>query len=346
MNVLFAPDSYEGLLSATQAAARFEDAAALAGVFCTGHPLSDGGEGLIDVLRAHGPVELHGFEIPGPTGDVVFATAARRKGVWWVESAEATGLSLLSGDPLETSSFGLGQLIRRVANTAPGPIMVGLGGTGALDGGLGMLQALGFTLRDHTDRVIGEYATARDLVRVSRIDGTSQVSGVLIRALCDVDTAMPEASTLYGPQHDLSEDDTAEWTKGLSTLNHILRGDPTLPGGAAAGGIGLTMATVLRAGLSPGAELMAKITGLDRAVSDADVVVVGGSRLDHIRSSGPVMGEVYRRASGAGRSVHALVGRSTSSADRFASVHEIGELEPTAFDEVAQGLCEHIASLQ
>ena len=106
------------------------------------------------------------------------------------------------------------------------------------------------------------------------------------------------------------------------------------------------MATALRAGLSPGPELMAKVTGLDRALAQADVVVAGEDPLDHTRLNGTVIGEVYRRAMSAGRPVHALVGHATASTDRFDSVHQISEVSSLAFDGAAQELCAHIAALQ
>jgi glycerate kinase len=344
MNVLYAPDSYGGFMSAPDATARFEEAAASAGLFVTGHPMSDGGEGLIDVLRAHGPVELHGFEVPGPSGDLVFATAARRKGVWWIESAEAIGLHLLSDTAMDASSFGLGLLMRQVAHTAPGPIMVGLGGTGTMDGGLGMLQALGFTLRDSSGRVLSTPATAQDLTRVAEIDGTAQIPGALIRVLCDVRTPLVDAPRLYGPQKGLSDDAVATCSRGLEQLCAIMGGDPTTTGGGAAGGIGFMLGAKLRAVLSPGAELMAKVTGFDGAISQADVVVTGEGRLDETSFGGKVVGEVHRQATTLGLPVHALVGEAAAQQASFTSIHDIGGLDVTAFDDAARRLCETISA--
>ncbi len=344
MNVLYAPDSYGGFLSAPDATTRLEEAAANAGLFVTGHPMSDGGEGLIDVLRAHGPVELHGFEVPGPSGDLVFATAARRKGVWWIESAEAIGLHLLSGTAMDASSFGLGQLMRQVAHTAPGPIMVGLGGTGTMDGGLGMLQALGFTLREASGRVISTPATAEDLARVAQIDGTPQIPGALIRVLCDVRTSVVDAPRLYGPQKGLDDDCVARCSHGLDRLCAIMDGDPMTTGGGAAGGIGFTLSAKLKAVLSPGAELMAKVTGLGQALSAADVVVIGEGRLDKTSFSGKVVGEVHRQATSLGLPVHALVGEAPEKPAPFATIHEVGGLDLDAFDDAARTLCEAISA--
>ena len=348
MNVLYAPDSYGGFLSATDAIERVESVAAEAGLFVTGHPMSDGGEGLIDVLRAHGPVELHGFEILGPCGDTVFATAARRRGVWWIESAEAIGLHHVSGNGMDASSFGLGQLLCRVAHTAPGPVMLGLGGTGTMDGGLGMLQALGFTLRDRSGRSIDSPATARDLSRLARIEGTPQIPGTLIRVLCDVQTPLVTAPEIYGPQKGLNVDDIQDCSRSLSALSGVLGGDPTMPGGGAAGGIGFTLATLLRAVLNPGAELMAKITGLDGAVAEADIVIVGEGRLDSMSLNGKVVGEVLRRATSVGRPVHALVGQvaPSSVAPGMVSVEEIGGMENAAFDRAARRLCARLTCPQ
>ena len=346
MNVLYAPDAYSGFVSAPDAVERFEQIAAEAGLFATGHPMSNGGDGLIDVLRAHGPVDLHGFEVSGPHGDMVFATAARRKGVWWIEAAEVIGHKLTEESGMDASSYGLGELLKRVAHTAPGPIMMGLGDTATIDGGLGMLQALGFNLRDQAQRTISTPATARDLSRLSRIDGSPQIPGALIRVLCDVTTPLPMAPEAYSGQSRLSDADVIHCASGLSALASILQLDPETPGGGAGGGIGFTLASVLRAGLSPGAELMAKVTDLSHAIDEADVVITGMSTLDDLSFSGSVAGEVQRRARAAGCPVHALVRQATGASDDFVSIQQFDEDTTSAFDAAARGLCSVVTSTQ
>ena len=346
MNVLYAPGSYGTLLSAPEAVERMESIAAEAGLFITGHPMSAGGVGLIDVLRSHGPVELHGFEVLGPSGEPVYATAARRKGVWWIESAEAVGLHHLSGSGLEASSFGLGQLILRVAHTAPGPIMIGLSDSATVDGGIGMLQALGYTLRDQDDRVIKSPATGKDLSRIGRIDGPAQISNTVIRVLCNDGATLVRASEVTGRRVGLSGDERQECSRGMRILVDALGGDPTRWATGAAGGIAFTLATVLRAVLGPGAALMAKVTGLNDTLAEADLVIAGGDRLEEPTQGVNASWEVHRRAEAQGRTSHALVGRILSPTDGFAGVEEIGAMDLDSFDSAARRLCMQIASIR
>ncbi len=348
MNVLYAPDSYGGFLTAPEAVAQFEEAAARSGLFVTGHPLSDGGEGLLEVLRAHGPVELHGFEVPGPDGEQVFASVARRRGVWWIESAEVIGLHLTHQSAMDNSSYGLGCLIRHVANTQPGPIVVGLGGTATMDGGIGMLQGMGFTIRDSSGRPKASPVTLRTLAEVAQVDHAAPFELPVIQVACDVRTAARNAAAEFGPQKGLSPSEVELCGPTLARIADVLCRGTRVPtstsGGGAAGGAGLALASRVAAGLGSGARMVSKATRLDSALADADVVVVGEGRLDSSSFMGKVVDEVTRRAQRHHRPVHALVGIAQVSDPRVESVEEIGSTDRAAFERGALRLCARLSS--
>ena len=140
--------------------------------------MSDGGEG--SSSRAHGPVELHGFEILGPCGDTVFATATVGEACGGLSPQRPSASTHVSGNGMDASLLGWASCCVKAAHTAPGPVMLGLGGTGTMDGGLGMLQALGFTFV--TARVAASTPPPRpETSRLARIEGTPQIPGTLIR---------------------------------------------------------------------------------------------------------------------------------------------------------------------
>jgi len=321
MAALFVPDSFGGQWSAPEVATLFEEALAGHGIFLDSHPMSDGGEGLIDALLAHGSMELHGFEVTGPETDPVFATIGRRDGVWWIESAEAIGLNHTSTgtSPLARSSYGLGSLIAGAAQRHGGPLMVGLGGVGTVDGGLGALQALGLTATDRHGSIIGSPATGAHLDGVRALHGEIKFPNVLLRVLADVRSTVEQAAPLYGPQKGLQPNDIPTMVDGLrrwtDTLNQWRDSHgrkpihPATVGGGAAGGLGFALAAI-GGTITGGAQQFAKLTGLARRIEQANVIIIGEGRLDATSFEGKVAGTVLEMAHRAGRPVVALVGQA------------------------------------
>jgi glycerate kinase len=321
MGPIFVPDSFGGQWSAPQVATLFEGAMAGLGVFLDSHPMSDGGEGLIDALLAHGSMELHGFEVTGPETTPVFATAGRRDGVWWVESAEAIGLNHTSPStsPLTRSSYGLGSLIAGLAQRHGGPLMVGLGGVGTVDGGLGALQALGLTATDMHGSIIESPATGSDLNNVRALHGEIRFPNMLLRVLADVRSTVEHAAPLYGPQKGLQPNDIPpmvdalrRWMDTLNQWRDSHGREPVHPatvGGGAAGGLGFALAAI-GGTITGGAQQFAKLTGLAKRIEHADVIIIGEGRLDATSYQGKVAGTVLEMAHKAGRPVVALVGQA------------------------------------
>jgi glycerate 2-kinase len=238
-------------------------------------PLSDGGEGFADVLvRALGG-EIITVIVSDAMGEPIQATYGMLPGdIAVVETATAVGLAQLAArnDPVTASSRGAGELI--VAALAGGArrILVGVGGSAMTDGGLGAMEALGWSLR-----------------------------GVEVQVACDVTTPFVDAARIYGPQKGATNEQIPLLTERLRKLTAVyirrtgVRLD-TLPGSGAAGGLAGGLAA-LGATLTPGLALVAEATGLDSALAGSDVVVTGEGSLDRTSLSGKVVGEVLARAS-------------------------------------------------
>lgn len=322
--VLFAPDSFGGWRSSVEIARLVRTHLATHGLAVAVHPMSDGGEGLLDALLAHRPGVVERVPVRGPLRRGAVGATARTGGLTVVESASAIGLAGWGqGDPLQATSFSLGVLLCAAARKRRGSLVVGLGGTATLDAGLGVLQALGVRAVHAQGRPLEPGAGARQLFAIDRLEGDPTELGML-EVWCDVATPLARAPARFGPQKGLSPDDAPRLTAAFARFADLLnawrrrRGlralDPELPGGGAAGGVGFALAA-LDATLKPGAAAFADHTGLDAALRRAHTVILGEGRLDPSSFDGKVAQLVTRRARARGLRVAALVGQSVSPPD-------------------------------
>ena len=307
-------------MSSPEACARVAAQLAGRGLRLRTHPMADGGEGTLDAIAAHRPLQTRAVLARGPYGDLIPARVGRLGDVSILESAEAIGLAKACGrrDPLRATSAGLGRLLE-AATAEDGPILVGLGGSATVDGGLGALGALGLEALDAQGRRLGPDAVAGDLHRLSRLVGPPPLQDRVVRVLCDVRTRQADAPARFGPQKGLAAADLSSIEGGFARLRDALAAwrdaaalgpiDPDIAGGGAAGGLGLALAAVLDAPLVPGAATMARLTGLEAAMEGVWCVVVGEGRLDPTSFEGKVAEVVTRAARAQGAAVIGLVGQ-------------------------------------
>lgn len=323
--VLLAPDSFGGWRSSVEVARKAQALLANAGVSVEAHPMSDGGEGLVEALLAHRPGVVERVALRGAAHQGCTGTYARAAGATVVESASALGLHERGTDtPLEATSFSLGVLLCAAARKRTGSLIVGLGGTATLDGGLGFLQALGVQALDAQGGRLPAGGGAEQLFNLARLEGTPRDLGML-EVWCDVATPLGEAPRTFGPQKGLLDADRPRLESALGRFVEVVndwrrrRGlatvSPDLTGGGAAGGLGFALAA-LDATLRPGAEAFADQTGLDTALSRAHTVVLGEGRLDATSFAGKVASAVTQRARLRGVRVGALVGQAQDVPDR------------------------------
>ncbi len=298
--LVVASDKYKGCLSSP------EVCSALAGGFqqVAGNnwkvitaPQADGGEGTVDALVTSLDGQYRTTKVEGPRGDKVEATwglvnQPNQPLTAIIEMAAASGLALLEPDqqnPLHTSTYGTGQIIREAAREGAKQILLGIGGSATVDGGLGVALALGFKVLDNTGKPVGK--AGKNLQSVSEIDDHSvqeEVKQLDLKIACDVDNPLlgeEGAAQVYGPQKGAPAQMVPRLEKGLKNWAGVVehyagRKLREAPGTGAAGGLGFGLMGLLDAKLTGGAELVADLTGLNSALNNADVLITGEGTMD------------------------------------------------------------------
>lgn len=335
MRVVIAPDDFKGVLSAAAAAEaiaagwrrrRPDDELLL-------RPLSDGGDGLLDVLVDDDDTWLE-QEVAGPHGHPLIAPLLLRgDGTAVVESARACGLRLVPHErrsPVPATTWGVGQLVDAARRAGARRILVGLGGSASVDGGTGALSALGFRIR--VDDGSGLKVGTHELDRVASVAPTwvAGLGDTEVVLLADTDARLAEAAPLYGPQKGATPAQVEELEQALRRWADVAERDLAggrrmrdEPGAGAAGGLGFGLAVGLGASLAAGAAHVGALVGLPDAVERADLVVTGEGRLDATSARGKVVGHLVELTAARRRPLAAVVGAADAdAAGRLAAVEE------------------------
>ncbi|MBR5055390.1 MAG: glycerate kinase [Bacteroidales bacterium] len=279
MKAVIAIDSFKGCLSSAEAAAAVAEG--LVGHDCVVLPVSDGGEGFATVLTEALGGELVTARVHDPLGRMIDASYGLAGQTAVIESAAASGLTLMSPEelnPLRASSRGTGELIADAICRGARDIYVGFGGTGTNDGGKGMLEAM---------------ETVRVLWPECRFTG-----------LCDVTATFcgPEGATaVYGPQKGVKPEQVALLDDRLRALAEQYRPAMgrdvlTKPGSGAAGGMAGALWAVLGGELKPGADAVLDILRFEHHLKGASLVITGEGRIDAQTLQGKLPTVVARRA--------------------------------------------------
>ena len=277
----------------------------------TVRPLADGGEGTVEALISGMGGTLESVTVTGPLGDPVVCTYGilPHSDTAVLEMSGAAGLPLVPEDrrnPLLTTTYGVGEVIRHAIEKGCRRFLVGIGGSATNDGGVGMLQALGFGFWDDLGHPIGP--GAQGLSRLARITCDQvlpALSSCEFRVACDVTNPLcgPQGcSAVYGPQKGASPEMIREMDPWLAHYAHLAQqlfpdsADPTYPGSGAAGGMGFAFLAFTRGVLEPGVQIILEETGLEQYIRSADLVVTGEGRLDGQTSMGKAPVGVARLA--------------------------------------------------
>jgi glycerate kinase len=295
MRVLICPDKYKSSLSAPQVADAIAKGllSANPGLEIDKAPMADGGDGTVDAfLGAMGGEKVY-VRVPGPLGKPVDAFYGLIDGgrTAVIEMAAASGLALIprqKRNPMHTTSFGTGALVRRALDQGVKKIIVGIGGSATNEGGMGMLSALGLAFFDADGTALGH--TAADMLRAARIDAGGldpRLRTVEIEVACDVNNPLcgPQgASAVFGPQKGATPQMIAALDEGLSRYAVLIRdalGVDILdvPGAGAAGGMGGAL-IALGAELRMGTDIVIEAAGLTERVKRADILFTGEGATD------------------------------------------------------------------
>ena len=296
MNILIAPDSFKDSLSAKAVAGHIVKGIknVLPDASITKIPLSDGGEGLLEALVR----PLDGQFIKVEVKDPLMRNIEAEYGILGdgrtavIEMATASGLELLKANernPMITSTYGTGQLIKDALNRGCTKIIIGLGGSATNDGGMGMIKALGGKFLNKKEESIGEGGgVLKDLQRIDLSELDKRLSYCEIISACDVSnplTGPQGASMVFGGQKGGNPQGLEELDKNLLHYASVIKSDlgkdiKTVEGTGAAGGTGMGLLSFLDAELKRGIELIIDELQLEKHIKDADVVVTGEGKID------------------------------------------------------------------
>jgi glycerate kinase len=325
VRVLIAPDKFKGCLDARQVAQALARGvvSAMPDASIDLCPLSDGGEGFVQALTAAASGRLVTHRVVGPLPEMrVDATFglidAGTTAV--IEMSSAAGVAMLEPalrNPLATTTFGVGQLIRQAVMMDCRKVLLGIGGSATCDAGVGCLQACGC----HVILRSGDYARdseplcGRDLDDILMIKSNrgSRVDGIDITVACDVTNPLygPQGSAVvYGPQKGATPDDVRELDRMLRSLAQRLGWDHFAhePGAGAAGGIGFGLRSAFGATMARGFDLVADATRLSKRVQQADLILTGEGKLDAQTAHGKTLAGVLDLARRHGKPVRAVAG--------------------------------------
>ncbi len=332
MHIVIAPDKFKGCLSAADVADAMAAGVTLAAPdatvdVCT---IADGGEGFVDAMvRATGGRGLT-RRVTGPLPDMKVDAAYGIRGdgkTAVIEMAAAAGLALLKPaerDPMATTTFGVGELIRAVIESGCRKILLGIGGSATVDGGLGCAQATGHTivLQDGEPVSPAEPLTGRDLERIVMINRHRGeiTDGVEIVVACDVTNPLygpTGAAAVFGPQKGATPEQVKQldaWLRGL-VVRTGKETEANTPGAGAAGGLGFGLLAYFGATLVSGIDLVVDSTNLRERLASADLCLTGEGRLDRQSAGGKAVAGVAKLCKELGVPCVALAGSIGDGAD-------------------------------
>ena len=330
MKVVIAIDSFKGSLSSLEAGEAVREGVLKAdeSAEVVIRPLADGGEGTVDALAIGLGGEMIEVDVTGPLGERVRAKYCIVKGSTAViEMAQAAGLPLVPAelrDPMNTTTYGVGELILDAIRRGCRSFIVGIGGSATNDGGTGMLSALGFEFLDKNGEKIA--FGARGLEAIASVSAENVMSALRecsFRVACDVNNPLcgeRGCSAVYGPQKGATPESVKIMDGWLGKYAEVAKSafpnaDPNYPGAGAAGGLGFAFKTFMNASLESGIGIILDETELEKHIADADVVVTGEGRIDFQTAMGKAPIGVAKLAKKHGKRVVAFAGCVTADAE-------------------------------
>lgn len=291
MKILVAPNSMKGSLNAFD----FADIVEQAFLNCSSKfeirkiPVADGGDFTGEILRKNKQAENITCKVKGPLGDRISANYARFKNTAIIEMADASGMKLVLGDelnPMIANSFGTGQLIKKAMENNCTEIWLAIGGSATVDGGMGMMEALGFSFFDKNMQIL--HACGKNLAFVHRIQKPKYFKEISIQIISDVDNPLlgeNGAAKVFGPQKGATPKMVEQLEAGLKNWAQLLKaetGFDALPvkGMGAAGGISAPLCAYFKAKMVAGTDFVLNQLNFEEEVKWADLVLTGEGKID------------------------------------------------------------------
>ena len=296
MKILVAMDSFKGSMTSADAAEAVKKGILSADPFaevciC---PLADGGEGTVDALLSiDEKAYAVGIWASDPLGKPHFCQyGVLGNGTAVIEVAETAGLTLIpkeKRDPMMTTTYGVGEMIRDAINRGHRDFMIGLGGSGTNDGGLGMLRALGWMFQDRNGEPIPHGAIGlKDLAVIDGSNVMPELSQCRFTVICDVANPLTGelgCSAVFGPQKGAGPEGILamdQWMRAYGQLvqRHFPTADPNAAGMGAAGGLGFAVSAFLGGKIESGAELIGRYHSMEEKIASCDLIITGEGSFD------------------------------------------------------------------
>lgn len=336
MKLLFASDSFKGTLSSEQIIRLLTDSAnrIFPGCETVGVPIADGGEGTVDAVIAVTKGCLRTVKVHGP----LMEEASASYGVFHgdsaiIEMAAASGLPMVPAqkrNPLHTTTFGTGELIRDALDNGYRRLSIAIGGSATNDGGMGAMRALGIKFLDQDGKELS--GIGEDLGKVADIDVSGlhpAVKDASITVMCDVNNPLtgPDGATYtFGKQKGGTHEILDELEAGMKQYAAVMRDKlgldvENLAGAGAAGGLGAALCGYLNAELKSGIETVLDLIDFDGLLEGTDLVVTGEGRIDWQSAFGKVPSGVGMRCKAKQIPAVAIVG---GMGDGVEKIYEFG----------------------
>ncbi|AGX42174.1 glycerate kinase [Clostridium saccharobutylicum] len=325
LTIVLAPDSFKESMTAKEACEAMERGIKKVNdsIKCIHVPMADGGEGTMQSLVDATNGKVYSLKVVGPLGNEVEAQYGilGDGDVGVLEMASASGIHLVSTEkrnPLLTTTYGTGQLIKACLDHGVKKLLIGIGGSATNDGGAGVIQALGVKLLDKQGNELS--FGGGELGKLNSIDlenFDSRLKDVVIEVACDVNNPLcgeKGASNVFGPQKGATKEMIGILDNNLKHYADIIKrqlGKDVLnePGAGAAGGLGAGLMAFLDGTLKKGIEMVIEYASLEEKVKDADMVWTGEGSIDFQTQYGKTPLGVATVAKKYNKPVIALAGR-------------------------------------
>lgn len=296
MKIVVAMDAFKGSMSSFDAgrvvrkAAHVVDEELEVNVF----PLADGGEGTMETLVSVLGGKIERLYVTGPLGAPVQGEygIVDNQNLAIIEIAKVAGLPLVPEEtrhPLYTTTYGVGEVIRHAISKGCRRFLIGLGGSATNDGGIGMLQALGYEFMDSDGEPVQFGGIGlKDLSKILTHNVIPELDGCEFQVACDVKNPLcgeDGCSYVFGPQKGATREEIQDmdgWLRNYSNLAKQVnpKANRHSKGAGAAGGLGFAFQTFLKGELESGSEIVARLLELEDAIADSDLIITGEGCLD------------------------------------------------------------------
>ena len=302
MKIIVAPDKFKGSLTSMQACECIRDGILQADknadikIF----PMADGGDGFADVMKYYLQTRRVQCKTVDPLMRNISASyeldATNKTAI--IELAAASGLLLLKEEernPLHTSTYGTGLLINHAIDNGAKKIILGIGGSATNDAGIGILAALGFVFKDEKDKTVKP--VGENLSYIKSVTVPASLPAVEFIIACDVINILfgkEGAAFIYASQKGADEKAVQFLNEGLKHFASVIKAQTgkdiaNFPGSGAAGGVAAGLAAYFNIQIESGAKLITAISGIEKHLQDADMIITGEGKLDYQSSKGKVI---------------------------------------------------------